>query len=130
VNRRPVRLLAGAMSAALLLVGCAGAPATSPVAAPALTLELAADRMQFDRSQLAVPANEPFAIRFDNREAIPHNVSIRGPGGPITTELFSGPATRAYTYPGLPAGTYAFVCDLHPEMRGTLEVTQQTEDRP
>src|SRR4051812_35224228 len=42
----------------------------------------------FDRSCLAAPADTPFTIRFDNRDADAHNVDILDhPGG---TPLFTG----------------------------------------
>ena len=37
-------------------------------------------------------------------------------------EIFSGVDTRTYAVPALPAGTYAFVCSVHPNMTGTLTV--------
>jgi plastocyanin len=31
-------------------------------------------------------------------------------------------ATKVYQVPALPAGTYGFVCSVHPNMTGTLTV--------
>jgi plastocyanin len=116
--------MAGLLAAGLLLLGCGGsAPAVSPGDLPAVLVQLAADDMAFDRSQLEVPADAPFAIEFDNREPVPHNVSIRGTSLSRATEILTGPATHTYVIGPLPAGTYRFVCDLHPEMGGTLEVS-------
>lgn len=105
----------------LLAAGCSGAPAASVVGTPAVTLQLVAQSNTFDRSSLAVTAESPFAIIFENRDSAPHNVSIRGGPSPLTTEIFGGPAQRTYVYPSLPAGSYTFICDVHPvEMTGTL----------
>jgi plastocyanin len=37
-------------------------------------------------------------------------------------EVFPGVATRVYNVPALDAGSYAFVCTVHPTMTGTLTV--------
>ena len=37
-------------------------------------------------------------------------------------DIFNGPDKRTYSVPALPAGTYAFVCSVHPNMTGTLTV--------
>ena len=103
-----------------LLAGCAGAPPATPAGSPAATIELAAEGLAFDRDEITVPADAPFAIEFENRESAPHNVSIRGERPFFVGETFSGPDRRIYQVAPLPAGEYVFVCDLHPEMRGTV----------
>jgi plastocyanin len=64
---------------------------------------------------------------FENREAVSHNVSIYADKGledrRFEGVLFGGPATRWYPVPALTPGTYVFLCDLHPSMRGTLTAT-------
>jgi len=37
-------------------------------------------------------------------------------------EIFAGTDSRTYAVSALPAGTYAFVCSVHPNMTGTLTV--------
>ena len=108
------------MSLALGLAACGGGPAATPVGTPAVTLQLSANELKFDKSQLNVPADVTFAIELDNREVAPHNVVIRGQGISQGSEAFSGPAKRTYLYAGLPAGSYTFLCEVHPEMVGTL----------
>ena len=81
----------------------------------------------YDKTDLAAPANTPFQIVFTNNDAgIPHNVSIHvgSPTGQevFKGEIFSGTDSRTYAVPALPAGTYAFVCSVHPNMTGTLTV--------
>lgn len=118
------RRLAGVALAAgaLLAAGCAGAPAPTPDATPAVTLSISAENSVFDRDRLTVPADVPFAIDFENRDVVPHNVSIRGDGVRQVGEIFGGPDERTYTFAALTPGTYTFLCDVHPEMRGTVEV--------
>ena len=81
----------------------------------------------FDVAELSAPANTPFKIDFDNQDAsVPHNVAIHE-GSPTGTEVFKGAifpgvAKQTYDVPALPAGAYAFVCTVHPNMTGTLTV--------
>ena len=92
------------------------------------TVNLVALNIAFDQAAITVPANTTFTINFDNQDAgIPHNVAIHKdtPTGPavFTGEIITGPAQKVYTIGGLNAGTYAFVCTVHPNMTGTLTVT-------
>jgi len=86
-----------------------------------VTVPLAAVNIKFDPERLTVPAGVTFAIDFDNRDATPHNVVISGPGVNQTSETFTGPAKRTYLFGALAAGTYTFICAVHPEMKGTIE---------
>jgi plastocyanin len=107
-----------------------GSPAGSPAAsggAAETVLQLAAANIAYDQTNLTAPAGVPFQIAFTNNDAgIPHNVSIHQ-GSPTGTEvfkgaIFTGVATQTYDVPALPAGTYSFVCSVHPNMTGTLTV--------
>jgi plastocyanin len=107
-----------------------GSPAGSPAAsggAAETVLQLAAANIAYDQTNLTAPAGVPFQIAFTNNDAgIPHNVSIHQ-GSPTGTEvfkgaIFTGVATQTYDVPALPAGTYSFVCSVHPNMVGTLTV--------
>jgi plastocyanin len=99
----------------------------SPGAAGGTSIDLAAKNIAFDQSSLSAPANAPFVIHFDNQDSgIPHNVAIYNDssktevkfrGDPVT-----GPAQATYDVPALPAGTYYFQCDIHPQMNGTFVV--------
>lgn len=113
---------AGAAAALfILLTACGGSGQPTPVGTPAVTLQLAAQDLKFDRDTLTVPANAPFAINFDNRESALHNVSIRAGGTTYYQgELFAGRAVRYYFIGPLAAGQYELLCDIHPEMVGTL----------
>lgn len=78
----------------------------------------------FEQKEITAPADAAFVIRFDNKEPIPHNVEIKDSMGMsvFKGEVFSGPATKDYQVPALPAGTYEFICTVHPNMVGTLTV--------
>ena len=83
----------------------------------------------FDPTTLTVKPDTAFNLVFDNQDATtgPHNVVILGSDGqPIAmgdTTSFTGPAKKTYAAPALKAGTYSFLCQVHPTtMKGTLEV--------
>ena len=86
---------------------------------------IAAQNVAFDTDQLTAPANTPFQIVFENREDVPHNVSIYDTPQKGQTffvgEWLNQAGTITYDIPALPAGTYTFLCDVHPViMVGTL----------
>jgi cytochrome c oxidase subunit 2 len=102
-----------------------GGPAPSDVAPVALGLT--AQNIAFDQAELSAPAGAPIQLTFANNDnGIPHDVAIRkgSPTGEtvFTGEIVTGVATKVYDVPALPAGTYAFVCTVHPNMVGTLTV--------
>lgn len=113
---------------AMLLLGCAAVGAGGPRPASASTgpgpgdVQLAAQDLEFDRSELVVPAGRQFTLVFENRDWTPHNVSIAGPAGLVrfSGEIFGGVATRRYPVPALEAGRYRFRCDVHTGMSGEL----------
>jgi plastocyanin len=103
-----------------LTLGCGGPSA--PTASPAVTVSLSARDSKFESLVLQVAPGTPFAIAFTNYDSIPHNVTIQGTPTRMSGEIFSGPGERTYVFPALTAGDYGFVCDVHPEMVGELQV--------
>jgi cytochrome c oxidase subunit 2 len=100
-------------------------PSGAPAAGP--TLQVSASGIAYEQKELTAPADTPFKIAFDNKDAgVPHNVAIHqgSPTGQevFKGEIFAGVATKTYDVPALPAGAYAFVCTVHPTMTGTLTV--------
>jgi plastocyanin len=88
---------------------------------PEVALE--ASELAFGTQRLTAPADERLTLRFENDSSVAHNVSIYGPDGEplFTGEVFTGPRVIEYAIPALAAGSYQFVCDLHPQqMTGTL----------
>ncbi len=119
-----------------------GSASTAPSAAPsaeaptpvpggsggdgsATVVQVSAVNIAYEQSQISAPAGTGFTIHFDNKDAgVPHNVAIKDASG---TEVFkgdiiTGPAQADYQVPALAAGTYTFVCSVHPNMTGTLTV--------
>jgi len=83
-----------------------------------------------DGQCIEAPADEPFTIVFDNRDAgVQHNVQVfEGPqvaGSPtFSGELVTGPAQVEYEIPALDAGEYAYNCLVHPNMVGSINVVE------
>ena len=88
-------------------------------------VEVSALMIQFEQKELSAPADAPFVMRFDNKDAgTPHNVEIKDASGQsvFKGEIFNGVAVKDYAVPALAAGTYQFICTVHPNMIGTLKV--------
>ena len=107
------------------------APSASAEASPAegggAVLEVEAEGIAFKETELTAPAKQAFKIDFKNNDAgTPHNVAIHkdSPTGAevFKGEIFPGVGERTYDVPALDAGTYGFVCSVHPNMTGTLTV--------
>jgi plastocyanin len=141
--KRSIRFIAIA-AIATIAAGCATnaagwtyAPAPSmtppPSAAPSdagaspqpggSAIQLTAENIAFDVAQLEVPASQPFQIQFQNDDnGVPHNVEIKDSSDNIlfNGEVFNGIDQRTYDVIALDAGTYTFLCSVHPTMNGTL----------
>jgi cytochrome c oxidase subunit 2 len=109
------------------LAEAAATPPPAPSGAAAgPKVDLAAQTVKFDKTELTAPANSPFTIHFDNRDAgVSHDVDILDAGGAkaFDGKDFPGPAVQDYAVPQLAAGTYKFECSIHPTiMFGTLTV--------
>ena len=102
-----------------------GAPSGEPVAGTTLSV-VAKNAIAFETPTLTAPANSPITIEFDNQDVVPHNVKMfkDATGGETVYdgEIFNGPDTRSYAVGPLAAGTYTFICTVHPNMTGTLTV--------
>jgi plastocyanin len=130
-------LLTLSLGLALALVACGGGDDPSPAASDDSSaggtvavvdgnVDLSADDLQFDANVIQAPAGEEFTITFTNLESQPHNVAVdteEGGDEIVTGEVITGPdATTTITVPALDPGEYFFVCDVHPDMNGTIVV--------
>lgn len=121
-----VAMLAGGITLAVVAGGEEGGEDGGPGA----RVNLVAADIAFDPTDLLVPAGEPFTIAFDNRDAgTPHNVAIYDNEERTGTALFegdlvTGPVTVDYPVEPLPAGSYFFLCVVHPQMTGRIEAKE------
>ena len=97
-------------------------PAPQPPAAGAI--QIVAEGTAFDVAELSLPAEGEVVIAFENRDPLPHNVSLYSEAGdPVFTgEIVTGPTSTEYRFPAPPPGSYQFRCDVHPQMQGTATV--------
>ena len=121
-------LIFGLLALAAVLAACSGASAApGETAAPPAgtsggpTVAVVAKDIKFVTPDVAVKAGAAFAIDFDNQDGAPHNIAISDASG---ARVFKGDIVSSskvtYQVPALAAGTYTFICEVHPEMKGTI----------
>ena len=123
-------LTLGLLALATVLAACSGASAAPPAGTPAPAgspatagdaIAVVAKDIKFTTTDLAVTAGTGFTIAFDNQEGAPHNIAISDAGG---ASVFKGEIVSSkkvdYAVPALAAGTYTFICEVHPDMKGTI----------
>jgi plastocyanin len=114
-------------------------PSPSPQCQPSsstsltVTAPMGASVNGFGETCLAAPAGKDFTVTLKNEEAgTMHNwvlfrdktATDRLGGATSPTDAITGPAETTYQVKGLPAGTYFFHCDIHPNvMTGTFVVS-------
>ena len=106
-----------------------GAPAGSggpPASGVTGDVTLEAKGVAFVQTTWTGPAGKPFTIAFDNEDpGTPHNVEIQDGTGAVVFkgDIFNGVATKIYQVPALTAGSYKFLCIVHPTaMTGTATI--------
>ena len=88
-------------------------------------VEISADSLAFSAQTIEAPAGEAFTITLVNNDTVPHNISIyteEGGDEIVVGDVINGGETVEVEVSALDAGEYFFVCDLHPEMTGTVSV--------
>ena len=81
--------------------------------------------LAFDANVIEAPAGEAFTISFTNNDSAPHNVSVyTEEGGEVIVEgeVIDPGASTEVQVEALDAGEYYFVCDIHPDMNGSVVV--------
>ena len=117
----------GLLALAAVLAACSGASAAAPSpAAPASdasgdAVTIVAADLKFAPTAIAVKADTAFDLVFDNQEGAPHNIAISSASG---ASVFKGEIVSStkvtYAVPALSAGTYGFICEVHPDMKGAI----------
>jgi plastocyanin len=137
MSRRFLSVLA--ITATLTLTACSGGAATgAPTEAPAASVDggagagagacapstdagtVAATMSGVAFVPATVNASVGDVIVWTNEDSVPHTATLTDDSECTTPNLGSG-ETGGLTFSA--AGTYAFFCKVHPDMRGTIEVT-------
>lgn len=93
---------------------------------------VAAENLAFDKELLEFPQNSAVTLVFENRETVPHNVSIyeeEGGEAIFTGEILDTEGEVTYEFTTPTAGTYYFQCDVHPsQMQGEVVVAPEASE--
>jgi plastocyanin len=89
----------------------AATAAVQPVAASTVTIV----NFAFSPAAVTVPAGT--TLTWTNNDSAPHDIS----GGPLHSPTLSRGQTWSYTFSK--AGTYGYICSIHPNMTGSVTVT-------
>ena len=104
--------------------GAPGEPTQVPGGGGGIVSE-AALNIAYVTGELAAPADTAFSLEFDNQDSgIPHNIEIKDASNQTVFkgDIITGPMKTTYNVGPLMAGSYTFVCTVHPNMTGVLKV--------
>jgi plastocyanin len=112
-----------ALAVITLLAGCGGddggaKPSKSNARAVVTTIKIA--DFVYDPSPATVKAGQKISI--PNADDAPHTITDGGSGKAFDSGTIKGKATGSLTI-GTP-GTYKYICEFHPFMKGELTVTK------
>ena len=127
-------LTLGLLALAAVLAACSGASAApegtsqppaggtaQPPAGDTGDVSIVAKDIAFQTTDVSVKAGAPVTIDFDNQDGAPHNIAISDAKGQT---VFKGDIVSnkqvTYSVPALAAGTYTFICEVHPNMKSTI----------
>ena len=88
-------------------------------AAPVATNEVAIKDFAFAPGTVTVKAGT--TVTWTNNDQDPHTVTSTGTGGPLKSATMQN--GEKYTYTFTTAGTFEYLCTIHPFMTGTVVVT-------
>jgi glucose/arabinose dehydrogenase/plastocyanin len=100
------------------------APASAPAGA-VVEITVGTDtggELRFDPATVEVAAGAHVRLTFENRATVPHNLTFGDPIKAATATIVAPGTSETIEFVAPAAGTYHFMCTLHPGMSGTLQV--------
>lgn len=90
-----------------------------PGTTPEVTINLTAEGLAFDKSEITVPSGAAVTINFNNKDSVQHNFALYETSAATNAifvgEIITGPDTITYEFTAPSTlGTYFFRCDVHP----------------
>jgi len=105
-----------------MTAGCTSSPSPSPAntqtASPggsAITIK----NFAFDPPSLTVKTGT--GVTWINQDTAPHAI-VSDTGSPASFSSGSLPSGASYTFTFTRAGTYPYICSIHPSMKGSITV--------
>ena len=92
-------------------------PAASAAPLPAGDVTITAQGIAYVETTFSAPASKAFTIVFDNEDpSTPHDIVISDASGAVVFQgkQINGISNIVYDVPALPAGTYQYICSIHP----------------
>jgi plastocyanin len=80
------------------------------------------DELEFDPDEVSVPAGARVSVTFENRSALPHNLTFSEPINVATGPAVAPGASETIEFAAPAPGDYEFHCTIHAGMQGTLTV--------
>lgn len=122
IVRRPLVALV-IVASSLVTAACGGAASPAPTFPPG-AIVVTTQNLTFSTRELVLPADVRFSLVLVNRDGDPHNIAIRTKPGFDGELVFRHDPITASTIVldvgPIAAGTYHFICEVHPAMTGTV----------
>lgn len=99
--------------------GMTMSPSSAAATAPVATNEVAIKDFAFAPGTVTVKVGT--TVTWTNNDQDPHTVTSTGTGGPLKSATLQN--GEKYTYTFTTAGTFEYLCTIHPFMTGTVVVT-------
>jgi plastocyanin len=90
------------------------------------TLELVARGAKWDQTKMTAPAGKIWHVKVESKDTLGHHNFVVASGKTFPERIYTSKnllplTTVTYDIPALPAGSYLFICTVHPDsMTGTL----------